>query len=249
MAYSVLATQQHPALIIYLIDISKSMTLPMGRKRRIDIVTESLAAAVKQMVFRSTKGTRLLPRYRIAMFAYSDKVYDLLDGVRGVDEVAKRGIPVLVPQQRTSTALAFEAAERLLMRELKACQDGPAPLVCHMTDGSPTDADPEPCAKRIMDMSVADGKVLVENILIADERLGEGIGEVKAWEGIQKRTQLADEHAERLKRMSSPIPESYRQVIRESGYNLAKGSLLMFPGSSPELVALGFQMSAATPVR
>ena len=31
-------------------------------------------------------GDRLLPRYRIAMLAYSDHVYDLLDGIITIDE-------------------------------------------------------------------------------------------------------------------------------------------------------------------
>ncbi|WP_166244966.1 vWA domain-containing protein [Paenibacillus turpanensis] len=251
MSYTVLATQQNPALVVYLLDISRSMTLPMGKKRRIDVVTESLTAAVKQMVFRSTKGTRLLPRYRIAMYAYSDQVYDLLGGIRSVDEVARRGIPELIPQQHTSAALAFETAERLLEKELPELREGPAPLICHMTDGSPSGGagDPEPVAKRLMQMAVPDGNVLIENILISDELIGAPLTDVKQWEGYHSHTSFAEEGAEKLKRMSSVIPETYRETMLDSGYRLAEGSLMLLPGSSPELVALGFQMSAATPVR
>ena len=49
--------------------------------------------------------------------------------------------------------------------------------------------------------------------------------------------------------MSSPIPESYRAMMLENNYHLAPDSLMLLPGISPELVAMGFQMSAATPVR
>lgn len=59
------------------------------RKRRIDIVTDALSLAIRQMVFRSTKGSRLLPRYKLSILAYSDHVFDLLGGVKTIDEVAR----------------------------------------------------------------------------------------------------------------------------------------------------------------
>ena len=57
------------------------------------------------MVFRSTKGGRLSPRYRIAMLAYSDHVYDLLDGIKTVEEVAQLGATVVdTPAEAASDA-------------------------------------------------------------------------------------------------------------------------------------------------
>ena len=79
MPYEILATSKTPALIVFVLDVSTSMTQPLGDNRRIDVVTEALYAAIQQMVFRSTKGVRVSPRYKIAMYAYSDHVYDLLD--------------------------------------------------------------------------------------------------------------------------------------------------------------------------
>lgn len=61
MNYTIQASQRTPALIIYLIDISASMNMLMDGKRRIDIVYEALSLAIRQMVFRSTKGNRLTP--------------------------------------------------------------------------------------------------------------------------------------------------------------------------------------------
>src|SRR5439155_22762420 len=164
MPYSVLATSRTPALVIYVLDVSASMTQPLGGKRRIDVVMDALTVAIRQMVFRSTKGGRLSPRYRIAMLAYSDHVYDLLDGVRTVEEVAHLGVPDLSPMRTTDTAKAFAQAEKILQSELFNMIGGPAPLVCHMTDGEYTGDDPEPIVQRIMGLSVPDGNVLVENI-------------------------------------------------------------------------------------
>ncbi|BFH63735.1 MULTISPECIES: vWA domain-containing protein [Paenibacillus] len=250
MNYTIQASQRTPALIIYLIDISASMNMLMDQKRRIDVVYEALSLAIRQMVFRSTKGNRLTPRYRIAILAYSDDVYDLLNGIKGIDEIAAVGsLPDLTPKRFSDSAKAFLQAERILQSELPHMQDCPAPLVCHMTDGVSTGDDPEPIAKRIMSMSVPDGNVLVENIFISDHILDQPIPQPRRWKGIHPETALQDEHAVKLRNMSSPLPESYREMLAEADYLLAPGALMMLPGNCAELVSIGFQMSAATPVR
>jgi len=248
-SYSVKATQSQPALVIYLLDVSGSMDLMLGGRRRIDVVTESLHVALRQMVFRSTKGSRIASRYRVAIIAYSDESRDLLGGPKNIDEIMSAGtLPALGIQRFTDTAQAFLHAERILKEELPRIQDGPAPLICHMTDGAYTGEDPEPIARRIMGMSVRDGNVLIENIFISDDLLVQAIDQPKRWVGVRDDTEFRDDYGHKLKRMSSVIPESYRSMIRESHYNLAAGSLLMFPGTTPDLVSLGFQMSAATPI-
>ncbi|WP_246096656.1 vWA domain-containing protein [Paenibacillus sinopodophylli] len=247
--HTVQASQNHPGLIIYLLDVSGSMTLMNGEKRRLDLVTDSLYVALKQMVFRSTKGSRISSRYRVAVYAYSDDVHDVLGGIKGIDELMHTGLlPSLQTQRFTDTAKAFQHVEQLLHSELARIQDGPAPLICHMTDGVYTGEDPEPIVRRIMDMSVKDGNVLVENIFISDDVLQQEVEYPKRWQGVQEHTDFRDEYGRKLRRMSSVIPESYRQMMREANYNLAEGAYLMFPGTNPDLVSLGFQMSAATPI-
>lgn len=248
MPYEKEATSRTPALIIYLLDVSASMSQSLGGKKRIEVVTDALGTALRQMVFRSTKGARISPRYRIAMYAYSDHVYDLLDGAKGVDQVAQMGVPTLSPMRTTDTAKAFLAAERLLETESLNLRNCPAPLICHMTDGEYTGDDPEPIVRRIMEMSVPDGRVLVENIFISDKILMEPIADVARWPGILLTTRLTSEYASKLRNISSPLPESYRDIMREYNYHLDRGALMMLPGMNPELVAMGFQMSAATPV-
>jgi hypothetical protein len=247
--YSVLATTRTPALIIYLLDVSASMSQPLGNRRRIDVVMDALGMALRQMVFRSTRGGRLAPRYRISMLAYSDHVYDLLDGIITIDRVAHLGVPELSPMRTTETARAFAQAERLLEAELANLAACPAPLVCHMTDGESTGADPEPIARRIMAMRVPDGPVLVENIFISDTILPDRIGDATAWPGILPTTPLTNDYAVKLRSMSSALPASYRDVLLENSYRLDPAALMLLPGMSADLVALGFQMSAATPVR
>lgn len=249
MAYSVYANAKAPAFIIYLLDVSASMGETLAGKPRIQVVTEALLTVVKKMIFRSTKGTIISPRYRIALYAYSDEVYDLLDGVKTITEVASFGVPKLNTQNVTDTAKAFACVERLLHTELPKLNDCPAPLICHMTDGKYTGDDPAPIVQRIMKLTTPDGNVLVENIFISNDVLQQEIKDPYNWPGISQTTKLNNKYAETLRKISSPVPDSYRQMMQESGYSLSNGAVMMFPGTSTELVGLGFQMSAATPIR
>ena len=249
MPYEILATSITPMLYIYLLDVSLSMSQPLGERRRIDVVMDALGATLRQMVYRSTKGRILSPRYRIAMYAYSDHVYDLLDGVKSVEYVARLGVPVLSTMHTTETAKAFAQAEKLLQAELPNLQGCPAPLVCHMTDGENTSKDPEPIVRRIMQMAVPDGHVLVENIFISDQILPKSVGDPYRWPGILPNTRLTNDYARKLRAMSSPLPASYRQMMLEMNYHLDSRALMLLPGMNPELVAMGFQMSSSTPFR
>ncbi len=249
MPYELLATTTTPALVIYLIDVSASMMMPMTEdKRRIDVVMDALGVALRQMVFRSTKGARISPRYRVAMYAYSDHVYDLLDGIKTVDRVAHLGVPERSTMRSTRTAKAFEAAERLLQSELSNLHHSPAPLVCHMTDGEFTGEDPEPAAQRLKSLTVSDGNVLVENIFITDEFLADPIDDPFRWGGVTPTTGLTSEYARKLCRMSSTLPDSYARMMREANYQMASEALMVLPGHNSAFVSMGFQMSAATPV-
>jgi hypothetical protein len=247
MPYTTLATAQTPALIIYALDVSASMRTALGSKTRIEVVTDALGAALRQMVFRSTKGTRVAPRYRVAMFAYSDQIFDLLDGIKPVDIVANKGLPQLPTMRTTDTARAFAHIEQLLAQELPNLHGCPAPLICHMTDGEYTGDDPAPIVQRIRAMAVPDGPVLVENIFISDQ-IVPPIADPANWPGISSHTTLQSSYAKKLRELSSPLPSGYRDMMLESGMRMAEDALMLIPGSSAQLVELAFVMSTATPV-
>ena len=264
MSYTAKATSRTPALIIYLLDVSRSMGKSLGSRTRIKVVEEAIEETIQEMVYRSTKGALISPRYRVAIYAYSDKVYDIYQGVQTIDRLANIGIPELKTVEYTDTVAAFREAERLLERELPKMREAdaaerrrnpdapdlvPAPLVCHMTDAESNTENPEPVAQRIMQMEIDDGHVLVENIFISDSILARPIRDIKAWPGIADSAQVAGEQAARLLRMSSPLPLIYRANINEQGYNLDSGSRMLFPGTSSEMVKLGFQASASTRVK
>src|SRR5207249_237347 len=135
----------------YLLDISPSMNQSLGPMPRVEAVRQALAEALRQMIFRSSRGPAILKRYRVGMLSYSDDVSDLLDGFQTIDTVAKLGVPKLTTTgKRTDTALGLRWAASMIddyIRELKAelgeISGCPAPLVCHLTDGDYRGDDPE----------------------------------------------------------------------------------------------------------
>jgi hypothetical protein len=248
MSYEIPATSMTPALIIYLLDFSRSMNQLHGGQRKIDTVLAALKKVVVRMVHRTTKGMTVAPRYRIAMFGYHAEVIDLLGGIQTIGALAEKGLPTPVLAYGTQTAKAFAAAERLLQSELPRLSDCPAPLICHLTDGLFGGDDPQPVVDRIRRLAVPDGTVLVENIFTSQRVLKAPIQDVQMWPGVTRVDQLGKEYAQRLFGISSPIPDSYLQSLSESGYNLQSGARMLFPGDTPEVIELGFAMSAATPL-
>jgi len=241
-----------PALIIYLLDISRSMNQTSGGRRRIEIVLEAMDRVVEMMLIRCGGGEAPPPRYRIAMFGYHSEVVDLLDGVKTIDVLVKEdfrdGVPEPPLDYGTQTAKGFERVEELLQLELPNLRNCPAPLVCHLTDALSGGPDSQPVVDRIQKMSVPDGNVLVENIFLSRRVLKTPIDDPNTWTGVTDVEQLGKAYARKLFAMSSPVPDSYLRTIREFGYRIQPGSRLLFPGSDPGLVELGFVMSASTSI-
>lgn len=245
--YQKLATSRTPALVIYVIDTSASMAeRTRSGKTRLELVTAALRASVDTMVRRSLIDSTISPRYRVAMFAYSEWTVDLLDGIRSIAEVARNGIPQLQAGLATNAAGAFIEVENLLRAEIPKIQEGPAPLVCHVTDGKFTGSDLRPYLKAIRALRVEDGNVLVSTVFVADHVLAQPIGNITRWRGICSAADLRPGYPRGMFDGSSEIPDSYRASIVEAGYDLAPRARMIFPAAYPEIVQLGVTLSAAT---
>ncbi len=249
MNYTRPATTLTPALIIYLIDASHSMNDPCGSSTRIDLVNQGLKEAINDMTCRAIRGGTVQKRYKIAILAYSTTVVDVLDGLCDLPELARLGTPTITAGGETNTEIGFKAVEDLLQAHLSEFQASPAPLVCHLTDALMTTGDPTATIKRIQAMQVPDGPVLIENIYIGDRMLKTPVADWKQWGGVAKAGQLTSKYARFLFRLSSPLPETYRQNINSYGYHLQKGTALFFPGLHMELLRLAFAISSATQLK
>ena len=251
MPYDAKAHHRSPALIIYLIDISGSMADPLDGRPKIEHVHEVLEKMFTRMIQRSRTGRSpddISDRYHAALFAYSDQVVDAFGGPQPISQIAQMGLPRFTAEEATNTWGAFCAARDLLARQIQGFGDRPAPLVCHLTDGEFNGADPEPVAREILGLSVLDGPVLIENIYIGPRLTKSAISDAKAWQGIRGEAELQDPYAHKLLRMSSPLPASYAEMLRqEGGYSVEAGRPMLIPGASRELVELAFTMSRSTP--
>lgn len=246
------STRLTPALVVYLIDASASMNDPCGPMlTKMSLVNAALREGVKGMVLRSMRDNKVQPRYHIAMFAYSTKVLDLLDGIRPLPDLMRFGGPpeLQAGGDGTDTAAGFSYVERLLQQHLAQYKSCPAPLVCHLTDALRTTQDPSSIVQRIRALRVDDGPVLVENVLMAEKILRKPVKDWQKWSGVSKARHLADSYARLLYGLSSPLPETYRMTMNNSaGYQLRKDARLFFPGTQPELVRLAVAASSATQI-
>lgn len=249
MFHTQAATSLAPAPVIYLIDASYSMNDLCGRTTKIDLVNKALQGAVQDMVRRSMSNGVIQPRYKVAIFAYSTKVLNLLEGFCDLADLVKHGLPTISAGGDTDTAAGFSAVETLLQMQLPEFHASPAPLICHLTDALITTGNPVEVVQRLQTMAVEDGPVLVENIYIADHMLRTPAVNWTQWPGVLKPKQLKSAYARFLCQLSSPMPDSYRQNINNYGYHLQKGAALFFPGTQAELVRLAFAISTATQLK
>src|SRR5260370_23159047 len=179
MSYDVVATTKTPALIIYLIDISGSMSEALDGATKIQHVNDAIGNILQRMVQRSTKGEIVSPRYRLAMYAYSDVPYNMLGKIETITEVVRRGPPKLSVSNLTNTYAAFVEARDLLRREMPNLQGKPAPMIGHLTDGQYTGHDPEPAVQEIMCMRNHDGHLLLETIFVAPNLFNHPISHIQ----------------------------------------------------------------------
>jgi len=251
------ANSDHPATLIYLVDISGSMNATMqDGKTRIEVAKNAIQVAYAQMIQRSMRQGKIHPRYRVGMIAYSDKLYDVygnLGSIVTIDQLKNEGIPSITPQKSTNMATAFRYAEKLIRDDLqkwphKWLEACPPPMVINITDcefDEEQAQDPLEFAQRLQQISVRDGNVLVENIFITDQISAPE--SPQDWQGYRFSDKTGNSYGDKLLAMSSPIPPTYAQILREqAGIKIREGTAMMFPGVTREFIKFGFVMSIVT---
>ena len=251
------ANSDHPATLVYLVDISGSMSATMqDGKPRIEVAKNAIQVAYAQMIQRSMRQGKIHPRYRVGMIAYSDKLYDVygnLGSIVSVDQLKNEGIPSITPQKSTNMARAFRYAEKLIREDLqkwprKWQDECPPPMVVNITDcefDEEQSNDPLEYAKRLQQIAVRDGNVLVENIFITDQISVPA--SAQDWQGYHFGDTTGNSYGDKLLAMSSPIPSTYAQILREqAGLKIREGTAMMFPGITREFIKFGFVMSIVT---
>jgi hypothetical protein len=254
LMYTRPATTHTPALIIYLINASVSMNELCGTTTKIDLVNRALYETIQMMVQKSLRETKVLARYKIALFAYNNAtVIDVLDGIRDLSDLVWAGGPIITPGgDTTDAARGFVAVEQLLNICSAEFQHCPAPLICHVSDTPLLQQNSSAImrvVRSIRSIHVDDGPLLVENVYIAENALQKVVPDWQLWGGVLQETNLADDNAKLLYRLSSPLPAKYRQNMNEYGYHLREGAAFFFPGLHTELVSMAFAASTAVSIK
>lgn len=249
-AYTRVASADNPALILFLVDTGYHMKEMVGETPAFTVVMKTLINALQVMVSRSTKQQRIMPRYHVGFYTYNEEVSDVFNGIQPIDYISNLDIPQLsISESQSDPYEAFFFVEKVLKSKLQDYEECPPPLVCHISAKEYPSRNPESVAQRIKEMTVNDGNVLVENIVIDSESVLIPVTKPELWSGCRDENELAKSYARQLFRMSSRIPETYRNIVVEHyGYNLANGSKLLYPGIQTEMITLGIVMSGLSGV-
>ena len=161
-----------------------------------------------------------------------DRMRTMPDGIGGLIEV-----PVKFPtwyvafnSGGTPMCAALTKAAEELATWSDAHPSSFPPVVLHLTDGDPTDGDPEPIAEALAEIGTDDGSVILMNIHISPVSNHAVIFPDDA-------NVLSDDAASRLFRMSSFLPPSMAEEAKARGYQISTDSrAFVFNAKSEEII-------------
>jgi uncharacterized protein YegL len=260
MEYKNKANRNHPATVIFLVDVSGSMDARMADgKRRIEIAKDGILAAYTAMISKAMRQGEISPRYRVAMIGYTNQPYDIYydyGSIITIDKLQDEGVPDITPQYKTNMAEALKYAIHLIKKDIDAWSPiwrdkCPPPMVINLTDCELNEEleDPAPYAEELKRIAVPDGNVLLENIFITNY-IKLPTADPKDWAGYKFTDTTGDPYGDKILAMSSPIPREYTVTLSEqAGVNISAGNAMMFPGINREFIKAGFVMSIGTEPR
>ncbi len=254
IAYTTRVTYESPAHLLYLIDCSGSMSTILEGKPRHSWIEEGLEYVLNKILDRSYANGVYYSKYKIAIIAYSSGI-SFPTEAKFIDakDLLEAGIPQFVPGGETGVALAFEEAYRLLnnlLQEPIVKHASPAPLLCHITDGTyNVGGSPEKAIQKLKTLRNKDGNVLVQNLLISDNLLYTPITNMYSWVGLKSSDErvFKNSYEPFLLSSSSALPSAYANKLKEYGYSLEPDSKMMYPAENSELIKLSFLVTISAP--
>jgi hypothetical protein len=243
MPYSAEISRANPTCFLFLIDQSKSMRGPMGGgqgKTKAEAVADSINHLLYTLTLRCVWGQSVLDRFHVGVIGYGLQVQPAFGGALAgrelvpISELARSPLRVETRPSPTPGAGAvrfpvwfdpagdgktpmcatLSRASTLLSSFLMDHPNCFPPIVINLSDGEANDGDPEAAATRLRQLSSTDGSVLLFNLHISS----------KSGEDVMfpdKDSGLADDHARRLFRMSSPLPPVMWEPARQAGFDVS----------------------------
>ncbi len=166
-------------------------------------------------------GRGLVPVSEVALkpLRVEQRTRKVDDGIGGlVDQAVKFPVWVeAVADGRTPMCGAFDLAHQYLADFLGRYPNCYPPLVVNITDGRPTDGNPETSAEKLKALTSTDGNALVLNCHIS-------IRQMRMIEFPDRADDLPDDFARALFRMSSLLPPRMRETAQREGYRVSEAT-------------------------
>ncbi len=253
MAYSAEISRGNPSCFVFLIDQSGSMGdvfgAGEGTQKKADGVADAINRLLQNLVIKCAKEEGIRDYFHVSVIGYGAHVSvafagalagrplvpisDVGNSPARVEQRNKKisdGAGGLVDQQ-VRFPVWFEAVAnggtpmRQALSEAKSVVEGWLkqhpncfpPIVINITDGEATDGDPCGMADDLRKLSSSDGEVLLFNVHLSSQR-------APAAEYPSSDSGLADQFAQQLFRMSSPLPAYMIDIAKREGLNVGEGS-------------------------
>ncbi len=244
--YAAEISRGNPTAFLFLLDQSRSMSHSWGgsdRRSKAQEVAGAVNTLLYTLVMRCSKGDDVRDWFHVGVFGYGASVGPCLGGplageslvpmsrlaesplrldggikktkrvTSDTTEVAVR-MPVWVePVAKGETPMceALALLDGVVAEWVSAHGMGYPPTIIHVTDGGSSDGDPTARAAALTRHETEDGAPLLFNIHLSSKR-GTPIRFADA------ETDLPDEHARRLFRMSSVLPAPLRSEAAKEGF-------------------------------
>lgn len=252
-----------PGYIIFLVDQSGSMEEPYAEgKNKAEFTALVINRTINELINTNMDGEKVKDRVFISMIGYGgsgslavdDIRSDYLssfadnplrmenikkkvsDGAGGLIEINEQ-MPIFIEPTAnglTPMADALSFAKELIEGWLQKKPDNPAPIIINISDGLPYTGNSDDEAmqkaiivsKEIMDISSSDGNPLIFNSHIGDGSIKCGFEESES--------ELTDEQAKFLFKISSKVPESYKQAAAKQDFKVKTDSRGFVSNADPE---------------
>lgn len=252
-----------PGYIIFLIDQSGSMQEPYTEgKSRAEFTALVINRTINEVINTNMDGEKVKDRVFISMIGYGGSSTLAVDDIRSDYLSQFADNPLRMEQQKkkvsdsagglveiyenmaiyieptanglTPMADALSFAKELIEGWLQKKPDNPAPIIINISDGLPytgTTIEEEmnkaiDVSREIMSINSSDG-----NPLIFNSHIGDG-GKQFGFE--ESESELSDDQAKFLFKISSKVPESYKQAATKQDFKVKAESRGFVSNADPE---------------
>lgn len=247
MPYSAEISRANPSCFVFLIDQSGSMVDPLAGsdgRRKCDSVADAINRLLHNLIIKCARGEGVRNFYEICVIGYGAHVAPAFSGplagrdlvplsevansparveerVREVDDGAggvlkqRYKFPIWfepVAKGVTPMGQALTMAHQLLTGWVARHMRSFPPIVINITDGEATDTGPVPQAEALCNLATDDGPVMLFNCHISAQAVAPIVFP-------DSDGGLPDDFARTLFQVSSPLPESLRELARSENLN------------------------------